>query len=102
MAEVLLGHDEEGEAAGRVLVRGEARGGKGVVMRKVRLDVKRLMLGLVMFEFGEYDGEERGRVAGGSGGVLGEDLGVVGYSRTVNRLVRLNGRGWTTAGWQTY
>lgn len=48
-----------------------------MVMGKVRLDVECLVLGLVVLELGEDDGEERGSVAGGTGGVLSENLGVV-------------------------
>lgn len=57
-----------------------------MVVREVGTAVERLVLGGGVGEFREDDGEERGGVRRGGGGVFREDVGVVGYAGTAGVL----------------
>ena len=59
-----------------------------MVVGEVGVYVECFVLGRVVLQFGEDDGEEGGGVAGGGGGVFGEYFGVVGYACTMGRLAR--------------
>jgi hypothetical protein len=51
-----------------------------VVVGEIGVNVEGFVFWSVVLKLGKNDREERGRVAGGRGRVLGEDLGVVCYA----------------------
>jgi hypothetical protein len=98
LAEVALGDDEEGQAAGgarRVVAAAEVGGGFGHDVDEELGLVDCFVGAAAVGELGEDEGNEGGGVGGGAGGVLGEDGGVVGYACAAGVLVLL---GWTALG----
>lgn len=84
LAEIALGDDEEGEAAGGGRGGGEVGGGLDEAVDEELGLVDGLVRGGGVGEAREDERDERGGVGGGAGCVLGEDGGVVRYASTGN------------------